>query len=185
MDFTQYPQEGPHGSPHGDALWRALIAVHLGLPLPLHPPPWRKEHCRVRGCGLELDARGHHRAACSVALGGERTSGSASPRGGALLVGPARRAGFPCTDRDVDIPQHPSAQIGGAQHQHSDIYVDPGTSKTLREEQENRATGTETKTACSAVLPRNYNHRLGSGSGFCKRCRRLVRERRREQFMRT
>ena len=40
-----------------------------------------------------------------------------------------------------------------------------------RAEQENRATGTETKTAYSAVLPRNYNHRPGSGSGFGKRCR--------------
>ena len=27
----------------------------------------------MRGCGLELDAPGHHRTACSAALGGERT----------------------------------------------------------------------------------------------------------------
>jgi hypothetical protein len=35
-------------------------------------------------------------------------------------------------------------------------------------------------------LPRNYNlgHMPGSGSGLGKRCRRPVRERRREQFMR-
>ena len=124
MDFTQYPKEGPHGSPHGDTLWRALIAVHLGLPLPDRTPPWhRKEHCRVRGCGQELDARGHHRAACSAALGGERTQHHHEVVH--YLAGQLRRAGFPCTDKDGDIPQHPSAQIGGPQHQHVDIYV-PG-----------------------------------------------------------
>jgi hypothetical protein len=47
-----------------------------------------------------------------------------------------------------------------------------------RAEQENRATGTETKTACSAVLPQSYNHRPGSGNGFGKRWRMPVRERR-------
>ena len=41
------------------------------------------------------------------------------------MAGQLRRAGFPCTDKDGDIPQHPSAQIGGAQHQHGDIFV-PG-----------------------------------------------------------
>ena len=58
-----------------------------------------------------------------------------------------------------------------------------GATVQARAEQENRATGTETKTACSAVLPRNYNHRPESGNGFGKRWRMPVRERSREQFM--
>ena len=45
------------------------------------------------------------------------------------------------------------------------------TTVQARAEQENRATGTETKTACPAVLPQNYNHRPGSGNGFGKRWR--------------
>jgi hypothetical protein len=56
----------------------------------------------VRGCGLELDAQGHHRAACSAAMGGERTQHHHEVVH--YLAGQLRQAGFPCTDKDGDIP---------------------------------------------------------------------------------
>ena len=41
------------------------------------------------------------------------------------MAGQLKCAGFPCTSKEADIPQHPSARIDGAQHERGDIYI-PG-----------------------------------------------------------
>ena len=41
------------------------------------------------------------------------------------LAGQLKRAGFPCTSAEADIPQHHSVCINGAQHERGDIYT-PG-----------------------------------------------------------
>ena len=41
------------------------------------------------------------------------------------LAGQLKRAGFPGTSKEADIPQHPSGRIDGAQHERGDIYI-PG-----------------------------------------------------------
>jgi hypothetical protein len=81
----------------------------------------------VRGCGQELDLHGHHSAAChthgSASVGGERTHHHNEVID--YVAGQLKRAGFPCTSKDSDIPQHPSAQIDRAQHEHVDLHI-PG-----------------------------------------------------------
>ena len=77
--------------------------------------------CPVHACGQELDLHCHHRAACST--GGRRTRFHDVVVD--YLAGQLKRAGFPCTSKEADIPQHPSARIDGAQHERGDIYI-PG-----------------------------------------------------------
>ena len=136
----------------------------------------------MRGCGLELDARGHHRAACLAALRGERTQHHHEVVH--YLAGQLRWAGFPCTDRDDDIPQHSSAQIGGPQHQHGDIYVPgfPGSALGHRtvidvvrahsytKLGDLRATIGEPRrltAPANAVKAKYRKHRIRMGIGFC------------------
>ena len=99
-------------------MWRALIAIHLDRPLPAFQHSWRKEWCPVRVCWHELDLHGHHCAACSASVGGERTHHHNDVVD--YVAGQLKRAGFPCTSKDSDIPQHPSPQIGGAQYERGD-----------------------------------------------------------------
>ena len=77
----------------------------------------------MRACGQELDFHGHHRAACSDSVGGRCTRFHDEVVD--YLAGQLKCAGFPCTSKEADIPQHPSARIDGAQHERGDIYI-PG-----------------------------------------------------------
>jgi hypothetical protein len=121
--FSYASRDGPLGHPHGLYMWRALIATQFGIPLPPFQPPWRKEMCPVRACGQELDLHGHHRAACSASVAGRRMRFHDDVVD--YLAGQLKRAGFPCTSKEADIPQHPSVRIAGAQHERGDLYI-PG-----------------------------------------------------------